>query len=97
MFAAMPLRAVHVVISGIVQGVGYRVFVEREAERRELAGWVRNRRDGSVEAVFSGDDGKVDAMLDACRRGPPVGRVDDVAVAEYRGPALTRFTVLPTA
>jgi len=93
----MPNRAVHVIISGIVQGVGYRVFVEREAERRGLAGWVRNRRDGSVEAVFSGQDGTVDAMLDACRRGPPAGRVDDVAIDEYRGPALTEFTLLPTA
>ncbi len=93
----MPARVVHILITGVVQGVGYRAFVEREAERRGLAGWVRNRRDGSVEAVFSGDSATVDAMLDACRRGPPAGRVDNVAVDEYRGPALTRFTVLPTA
>lgn len=93
----MALRSVHVTISGLVQGVGFRAFVEREAERRGLAGWVRNRRDHSVEAVFSGDDANVAAMLDACRRGPPVGRVENVAVEEYRGPALTRFTVLPTA
>ena len=93
----MRHRAVHVTITGIVQGVGYRMFVEREAERRALAGWVRNRRDGSVEAVFSGDDAAVAAMLDACRRGPSAGRVDGVALEDYRGPALTRFTVLPTA
>jgi acylphosphatase len=93
----MSHRAVHVIITGIVQGVGYRTLVEREAERRGLAGWVRNRRDGSVEAVFSGGDVTVAAMLGACRRGPPAGRVDDVAEAEYRGPPLTRFTVLPTA
>jgi acylphosphatase len=93
----MSHRAVQLTISGLVQGVGFRAFVERQAERRRLAGWVRNRRDGSVEAVFSGDDVKVAAMLDACRRGPPVAHVESVAVEEYRGPALTRFTVLPTA
>jgi acylphosphatase len=93
----MALRSVHVTIIGLVQGVGYRAFVEREAERRKLAGWVRNRRDGSVEAVFSGDDAQVTAMLDACRRGPPVGEVENVAVADYLGPAMTRFTVLPTS
>jgi acylphosphatase len=93
----MAQRSVHVTITGLVQGVGFRLFVEREAERRGLAGWVRNRRDGSVEAVVSGDDAKVAAMLDACRRGPPVGQVENVAVEEYLGPMLTRFTVLPTA
>jgi len=93
----MALRSVHVTITGLVQGVGYRMFVEREAERRRLAGWVRNRRDGSVEAVFSGDEAEVAAMLEACRRGPPAGRVEGVALEEYRGPVLTRFTVLPTA
>jgi acylphosphatase len=93
----MAQRSVHATITGLVQGVGFRAFVEREAERRGLAGWVRNRRDGSVEAVFSGDDAKVAAMVDACRRGPPVGHVENVAVEAYRGPTLTRFTVLPTA
>jgi acylphosphatase len=93
----MAHRSVHVTITGLVQGVGFRLFVEREAERRGLAGWVRNRRDGSVEAVFSGDEAKVAAMVDACRRGPPVGHVENVAVEEYRGPTLARFTVLPTA
>lgn len=95
--SAMAQRSVYLIISGFVQGVGFRVFVEREAERRGLAGWVRNRRDGSVEAVFSGDDSKVAAMIEACRRGPPVGQVENVSVEEYRGPALTGFTVLPTA
>ena len=57
----------HVVIRGRVQGVGYRAFVEDEAVRRELKGWVRNRRDGTVEAVFSGPGEAVMAMLEACR------------------------------
>jgi len=93
----MPDRAVHATFTGLVQGVGFRAFVEREAVRRGLAGWVRNRRDGTVEAVFRGDDAAVAAMIDACRRGPPAGRVDNAAVDDYRGPTLGRFTVLPTA
>ena len=60
----------HVTISGRVQGVGYRYFVEHEARSRDLEGWVRNRRDGSVEAVFSGPAEAVTAMIAACRRGP---------------------------
>ena len=61
----------HVVVRGRVQGVGYRAFVEDEALRLGLEGWVRNRRDGTVEAVFSGPDETVAAMIEACRRGPP--------------------------
>jgi acylphosphatase len=60
----------HVVVRGRVQGVGYRAFVEDEARRRVLRGWVRNRRDGSVEAVFSGPRNAVEAVIEACRRGP---------------------------
>ena len=69
----------HVTISGRVQGVGYRYFVEHEARSRDLEGWVRNRRDGSVEAVFSGPADAVTAMIAACRRGPSSARVDSVA------------------
>ena len=60
----------HVVVQGRVQGVGYRAFVEDEAMRRRLRGWVRNRRDGSVEAVFAGPRTVVEAMIEACRHGP---------------------------
>ena len=56
-------RAVHVVITGRVQGVGFRAFVEREAEALRLEGWVRNRRDGTVEAVFAGDEGEIQHIL----------------------------------
>ena len=66
----------HVTISGRVQGVGYRAWVEDEAIARDLEGWVRNRRDGSVEAVFAGPAGAVTAMIAACRRGPSSARVD---------------------
>jgi acylphosphatase len=61
---------------GRVQGVGYRAFVEHEALRRGIEGWVRNCRDGSVEAVFAGEPAIVAAMIEACRRGPRGARVD---------------------
>jgi acylphosphatase len=60
----------HVVVRGRVQGVGYRAFVEYEAHRRGLHGWVRNRRDGSVEAVFAGPRAAVESMIEECRRAP---------------------------
>jgi acylphosphatase len=68
----------HIIVRGRVQGVGYRAFVEREALRRGVEGWVRNRRDGSVEAVFSGGLEKVDAVVEACRRGPYSARVEQI-------------------
>jgi acylphosphatase len=71
----------HVQVRGRVQGVGYRVFVEDEALRHDLEGWVRNRRDGTVEAVFSGPEQSVLAIIAACRRGPRGARVDVVDVA----------------
>jgi len=92
----------HVVIRGRVQGVGFRAFVEREAQKRAIEGWVRNRRDGTVEAVFSGDDATVADMIEACRRGPRHSRVDaldqrDATQDELnaRGAGET-FSVLPT-
>ena len=66
----------HVDVRGRVQGVGYRAFVEHEALRRGLEGWVRNCRDGSVEAMFAGDAAVVGDMIAACRRGPYSARVD---------------------
>jgi acylphosphatase len=66
----------HMIVHGRVQGVGFRAFVEGEALARGLQGWVRNRRDGSVEAVFMGEAATVAAMIEACRRGPFGARVD---------------------
>ena len=66
----------HMVVHGRVQGIGYRAFVEHEALRRGIEGWVRNRRDGSVEAVLAGDADAVTAIIEACRRGPMGARVD---------------------
>jgi len=92
----------HVVIRGRVQGVGYRAFVEDEAVRLGLEGWVRNRRAGCVEALFAGASDAVDAMVELCRKGPPGAHVDRVerGVASTDELALRQnrrgFTVLPT-
>ena len=93
----------HVVARGRVQGVGYRAFVEDEALRLGLEGWVRNRRDGTVEAVFRGADDVVERIIAACRRGPSAARVEAVDVSEGETEALggrrqgERFSVLATA
>ena len=91
----------HLVIRGRVQGVGYRAFVEDAALDHGLAGWVRNRRNGEVEAAFAGPPAAVNEVAHACRRGPPGARVDSVDEREATAEELTlgggvRFAVLPT-
>jgi len=76
------IRTVRVIVTGRVQGVGYRAWVEQEAWTRRLSGWVRNRRDGSVEALFSGEAAVVDAMTEACRSGPRMAAVENVTVVD---------------
>jgi acylphosphatase len=90
------MKSVHLRIAGRVQGIGYRAWARDEAVRRGLSGWVRNRRDRSVEAVFSGDDAAVDAMVAACNHGPLGARVTDIVAADYHGTPLEGFRVLPT-
>jgi acylphosphatase len=90
-------RTVHLRIEGRVQGVGYRDFVEMRAATLGLSGWVRNRRDGSVEAVVQGPPATVDDMLEQCRRGPPGSRVDRVEIVGEGVGAFDGFEVRPTA
>jgi len=73
-----PRAILHVMIQGRVQGVGYRAWVEYQASQAGLEGWVRNRRDGSVEAVFAGAPKAVAEMIALCRHGPPSSRVKTV-------------------
>jgi acylphosphatase len=92
----------HVTIRGRVQGVGYRAWVERHASAHGLEGWVRNRRDGSVEAVFAGPADIVADMVTSCRQGPSSAGVDAVNEAPASSEALNlrrpgeRFSMLPT-
>lgn len=92
----------HVLICGRVQGVGFRYWTEKEALARGLQGFVRNRRDGAVEAAFSGPVKVVDEMLQACRHGPrraavtSVEQVDDEPAAQGLQRPGERFSVLPT-
>lgn len=72
------LKRLNVVISGRVQGVGFRHHVVTNAERLELTGWVKNRPDGRVEAEFQGEDTAVEQMVDICRQGPPGAWVSDI-------------------
>jgi acylphosphatase len=77
-----------VTITGRVQGVGYRAWVERQARARHLEGWVRNRRDGSVEALFAGPADVVSEMVTLCRRGPVSARVDAIREESAQSDAL---------
>ena len=80
------MKQVRVVISGRVQGVWFRAWTCEEARRRGLDGWVLNRRDGAVEALFRGDAPQVDDMLAACWSGPPHAVVADVEVEASDAP-----------
>ena len=84
-----------ITISGRVQGVGFRYALADEARARNLGGWVRNRRDGAVEAVVVGPEVDVDALIAWARHGPPAARVTGVAV-ESAPETADRFDILPT-
>jgi acylphosphatase len=92
----------HVLVRGRVQGVGFRMFVEDAAAAHGVEGWVRNRRDGSVEAVFAGAQDAVRALIEACRRGPGGAFVEALDERDARPDLLAlrhpgeRFSVLRT-
>jgi acylphosphatase len=89
----MPKSRAKLIIKGIVQGVNFRYYTQREAQKRNLTGWVRNLADGSVGAVFEGEEEEVEAMIQWCRHGPPSARVTELIVQpeEYRGEFQTFF------
>jgi len=78
----MTRRAVEVTVRGMVQGVGFRWFVSREANRLGLSGWVANQADGSVSLVAEGDSASVEALLERLHEGPPGSYVSSVAVMD---------------
>ena len=90
-------RCVRVSVEGTVQGVGYRYWTERTATGLDLTGWVRNRRDGSVEALFCGDTSDVAEMLQRCHDGPRSAQVTAVRILEEGLPVPDDFAILPTA
>ncbi len=90
------IQAIHVIVEGRVQGVGYRAFVEREAKARGLTGWVRNRSDGTVEAVFSGGEEDLQSMIVACHRGPRLSLVRNVRQGPHLQGEWKDFAVWPT-
>lgn len=84
----MASARLRLIVSGKVQGVGFRAFVAREAGKLGLRGAVRNLADGRVEAEFEGQAAAVEAMRFVCRRGPPYARVDAVETVEPGAAAL---------
>ncbi|MBN1530887.1 MAG: acylphosphatase [Thermoleophilaceae bacterium] len=87
---SQPTR-IRVVVHGHVQGVFFRDTVRRSAREHGVAGWVRNRRDGTVEAVFEGSPDAVSALVDLCRRGPRDARVEHVELTEEPPEGLAGF------
>jgi acylphosphatase len=83
-------------ILGRVQGVWYRGWATRRARELELSGWVRNRQDGSVEALLCGDESRVRAMIEQCRTGPPAARVERVIEEPVEERSGGGFRQLPT-
>lgn len=87
----------HLSIHGRVQGVFYRAWMEQAARELGLAGWVRNRRDGTVEAVVQGEDRAVERLIECAGDGPPAARVGHVAVSECEPLDLSGFEQRATA
>ena len=92
----MAEKTLRVIIEGRVQGVWFRGWMVEQAQRLGIRGWVQNRRDGRVEALFSGPTADVDEMISACRDGPPLA--DVVTITEYpaEAPGGEGFHALPT-
>jgi acylphosphatase len=85
----------HLHITGRVQGVGFRFYTQRKAQELGITGWVRNRRDGAVEAVIQGSPGAVETMIAWVRNGPPSARVAEVRITETGG-EYSGFETRPT-
>lgn len=89
----MSRTAVHCIIHGRVQGVGFRAWTRRTAAAKNLDGWVRNLPDGTVEALFAGEEEAVSQMVEVCRKGPVFSRVIRIDRLQAEDPGLTGFMV----
>ena len=83
------MKTLHIIISGLVQGVGFRSFVKRNAERMGINGWVRNTDDDQLEIVVQGRD--VDRFVELCRKGPGTARIDDIEIEEIEEEKMNGF------
>lgn len=93
----MATSTKHLCITGKVQGVYYRAWTVKKAQEIGLNGWVRNRQDGSVEALVQGDEEDIQALIEACHDGPPAARVDNIEVEKTPAEEnLTGFNQRPT-
>ena len=92
----MADMAMRLIIEGRVQGVGFRIFAVNAASRRNVRGWVRNRRDGTVEALLIGADPNVAAVIAACREGPPLARVTNLLAEPATDDGTPGFHERPT-
>jgi acylphosphatase len=94
------MTAKHLIITGRVQGVGFRDWMVAQARLLGVEGWVRNRRDGSIEALAHGDTAAVEELLRACRRGPRAAHVlsieESIVEPPAEAPEIPGFTRLPT-
>lgn len=90
-------HAIHLIIHGRVQGVGYRAWVCDKAFKRGLTGWVRNRVEGTVEAVFCGEHEMVELMEAHCHHGPAMANVTHIEATRWDGDIPRTFEQLPTA
>ncbi len=87
---------VHIIISGRVQGVWFRGWTAKQAEALQIRGWVRNRTDGTVEAVFAGAQHHIDEMIRRCQSGPPLARVSHIDVEPVDDEGFVGFEKRPT-
>jgi acylphosphatase len=93
---AERLHCARVSIRGEVQGVGYRYFTVQQAQQREIQGWVRNRLDGTVEAVFEGSRSQIEQIITWCHEGPPAAQVKQVIVTWETPNGFRGFKQYPT-
>ena len=78
------MKSVHIIISGVVTGVGFRWWLKKEAEKRSIYGFVKNRTENEVEAVLLGHEKDLDNILKLCRKGPTLSSVESIKIEDYQ-------------
>ena len=78
------MKSVHIIITGVVTGVGFRWWLKKEAEKRNIYGFVKNRTEDEVEAVLLGEDKNVDELIKMVRKGPSSARVENLSIQNYQ-------------